>query len=72
VAFAECEVAAEGPAAGCSVSELQGSDDVRVLAIQSGLGAEADWDVQGSRVLAVGERIAVVGRPEVVQRLAAT
>jgi Trk K+ transport system NAD-binding subunit len=71
VAFAECEVAAGSPAAGRSVSELNGAGDVRVLAIQSGRGAGADWEVQGSRVLAVGDRVAVVGRPKVVQELVA-
>jgi Trk K+ transport system NAD-binding subunit len=72
VAFAESEVIAGGMAVGRSVSELQGSGDLRVLAIQSGPGSEPDWDVPGSRVLAVGDRIAVVGRPELVQQLDVT
>jgi Trk K+ transport system NAD-binding subunit len=70
VAFAEVEVAAGAPTAGHSVSELHSSTEMRVLAVQSDPGAEPDWDVKRERVLAAGERIAIVGRAAVVQELA--
>ena len=67
--FGECDVVADGPAAGKSVSELQASRDLRVLAVQISPGEPPDWRVAESRVLSVGERIAVVGRAAAVQEL---
>jgi len=69
IVFGECDVVADGPVAGKSVSDLQGSSDLRVLAVGQDAGQPAQWGVAESRVLAVGERIAVVGRASVVQEL---
>jgi Trk K+ transport system NAD-binding subunit len=69
LAFGECEVVAGGPAAGKSVADLQGSRDLRVLAVEPGPSAPPQWHVAESRVLSAGERIAVVGRASVVQEL---
>lgn len=69
LAFAECDVVADGPLAGKSVSELQASADLRVLAVQPSPSEPPEWRVAESRVLSVGERIAVVGRAAVVQEL---
>ena len=68
--FGECDVVADGPAAGKPVSDLQASRDLRVLALQPSPGEPPEWRVPESRVLSVGERIAVVGRAAVVQELA--
>jgi Trk K+ transport system NAD-binding subunit len=70
VAFGECEVVADGPAAGKQVSELQATGELRVLAVQTRPSEPPEWRVAESRVLSVGERIAVVGRAAVVQELA--
>jgi len=70
LAFSECDVVAEGPAAGKPVSELHASGELRVLAVQPGPREAPDWRVPDSRVLSVGERIAVVGRAAVVHDLA--
>jgi Trk K+ transport system NAD-binding subunit len=67
--FAECDVVADGPTAGKLVSELHASGDFRVLAVQPRHGEPPHWRVAESRVLSVGERIAVVGRAAVVQKL---
>jgi Trk K+ transport system NAD-binding subunit len=69
LAFSECDVVADGPAAGKPVSDLHASHDVRVLAVQGRPGEPPEWRVAESRVLEVGERIAVVGRAAVVQEL---
>jgi Trk K+ transport system NAD-binding subunit len=67
LAFGECDVVADGPAAGRPVSDLHASGDLRVLAVQPSPSQPPEWRVAGSRVLSVGERIAVVGRAAVVQ-----
>jgi Trk K+ transport system NAD-binding subunit len=69
LAFGECDVVADGPVAGKPVSDLHASRDLRVLAVQSSPGEPPEWRVAESRVLSVGERIAVVGRAAVVQEL---
>jgi Trk K+ transport system NAD-binding subunit len=69
VVFGECDVTADGPAVGKRVSSLHASGDLRVLAVQPSLDEPPEWRVPESRVLAVGERIAVVGRAAVVQEL---
>jgi Trk K+ transport system NAD-binding subunit len=69
LAFGECDVVADGPAAGKPVSDLQASGDLRVLAVQRSPSEPPQWRVAESRVLSVGERIAVVGRAAVVQKL---
>jgi Trk K+ transport system NAD-binding subunit len=68
--FGECDVAAEGPIAGKSVSQLNASGDLRVLAVQPNSGEPPQWGVSDSQVLSAGERIAVVGRAAVVEQLA--
>ncbi len=70
LAFAECDVVAGGPAAGKRVSDLQASGELRVLAAAPKPTEPAEWHLPDSRVLSVGERIAVVGRAAVVQGLA--
>jgi Trk K+ transport system NAD-binding subunit len=67
--FGECDVVADGPAAGNPVSHLHASRDLRVLAVQPSAAEPPDWRVADSRVLSVGERIAVVGRAAVVKEL---
>ncbi len=69
LAFGECYVVADGPAAGKPVSDLHASRELRVLAVQPSPSEPPQWRVAESRVLSVGERIAVVGRAEVVQEL---
>jgi Trk K+ transport system NAD-binding subunit len=68
--FGECDVVADGAAAGKPVSNMHESGDLRVLAVQPSPSAPPEWRVAESRVLSVGERIAVVGRAAVVQGLA--
>ena len=70
LAFAECDVAEDGPAAGKAVSDLHASGELRVLAVQPGPDEPPEWRVADSRLLSVGERIAVVGRAAVVEELA--
>jgi Trk K+ transport system NAD-binding subunit len=67
--FGEFDVVAGGPVAGKTVSDVQGSSDLRVLAVESGPSEPPDWQVAESRVMSAGERIAVVGRASVVQEL---
>ncbi|MGO9958890.1 MAG: NAD-binding protein [Solirubrobacteraceae bacterium] len=69
LAFGECDVVANGPAASKPVSDLHASRDLRVLAVQRRPSEPPEWRVAESRVLSVGERIAVVGRAAVVQEL---
>ncbi len=69
LAFSECDVVADGPAAGRPVSDLHASHALRVLAVQPSPREPPEWRVPESRVLSVGERIAVVGRAAVVQKL---
>jgi Trk K+ transport system NAD-binding subunit len=68
--FGECDGLADGPAAGKPLSDLHASRDLGVLAVQPSPSEPPEWRVAESRVLSVGERIAVVGRAAVVQDLA--
>jgi Trk K+ transport system NAD-binding subunit len=69
LAFDECDVVADGPAAGKPVSDLHAARDLRILAVQSSPSEPPEWRVAESRVLSAGDRIAIVGRAAAVREL---
>ena len=71
LALAEFEVDPGDAEVGRTVSDLEDSAELRVLAIVPASGGDADWKVDGSWKIAAGERLAVVGSPGVVRELAA-